>query len=509
MIEKGKRMSIIDKPIEGKELEAFFEEQIGDLKEQFVHFLSQFDKTDLFHKWRELIRHIDELYNITSLTTIEEDELLLRCNINILYEPRFGRVLEIVNNRYGSNVKNRFLKSCIMLSALNLAYAHHGQTWNCTRTLEEAFARCQAMRLYYVTMLLFIPKYCKGRKRVEFIDLLNFFQPMIDMCLVNIRTAYNALMVNHCIDNFKATPHKYGLAFNYDYNHLESEYLEPMRMTIVDVMQNMSDVEKSQLPKDGVKVLYGYEELMQGIALSSAVYDKYGLNEIDTFKQMVGLAEELKGYLRDNYAFIVPEEVFRELMKKYSKLNLICKCDGFDEMLNSRPAFFKFDGYYYSTVLLYQRYMVNEEQRLLEKKKKFQIDSGFVFEKEVKRVLEEFGYDVRCDVKRINRKEFDVVCVKDDCIYNFQCKNNSVGMSLQGEDWFGWTCSAIKRLNRYNEKELSKEDNREELLKQKIGLDTVKSFVISRFPVISKNPRIINFNGLRKFLFMMEKQRAV
>ena len=145
----------------------------------------------------------------------------------------------------------------------------------------------------------------------------------------------------------------------------------------------------------------------------------------------------------------------------------------------------------------------------MEKKKKFQIDSGFVFENEVKRVVEEFGYDVRCDVKRINRKEFDVVCVKDDCIYNFQCKNNSVGVSLQGEDWFRWTCSAIRRLNRYYEKELSKEDNREELLKQKIGLDTVKSFVISRFPVISNNPRIINFNGLRKFLFMMEMQRAV
>lgn len=502
-------MKIIDRPIEGKELEAFFGEQIGDLKDHFVHFLSQFDGTDLFHKWRELIRHIDELYNITSLTTIEEDEVLQRCSINILYEPRFGRVLEIVNNRYGYNVKNRFLKSCIMLSALNVAYAHHGQTWNCSRTLEEAFARCQAMRLYYVAMLMFVPKYCKGTKKVEFMDLLNIFQPMIDMCLVNIRTAYNALLVNHSIDDFKAKPHKYGLEFNYDYNHLESEYLEPMRMTIVDVMQNMSEDEKSRLPKPGTKVLYGYEELMHGIELSSTVYDKYGINELESFKQIVGLAGDLKDYLRDNYAFIVPEDVFQELINKYTKLDLVCKCDGFDEILNSRPAFFKYDGYYYSTVLLYQRYMVNEEQRLLEKKKKFQIDSGFVFEKEVKKVLAEFGYDVRCDVKRINRKEFDVVCVKDDCIYNFQCKNNSVSVSLQGGDWFRWTCSAIRRLNRYYEKELSKEDSREDLLKQRIGLDTVKSFVITRFPVISNNPRIINFNGLRKFLFMMEMQCAV
>lgn len=490
-------------------MDDYFEEQIKFLKEQFVQFLSQFDASDLFHKWRELIRHIDELYNITSLTTIEEDELLLRCNINIFYEPRFGRVLEIVNKRYGIDVKNRFLQSCIMLSALNMAYAHHGQTWNCSHTLEEAFARCQAMRLYYVTMLLFIPKYCKGTKKVEFMDLLNVFQPMIDMCLINIRTAYNALLVNNCMDDFKATPQIYGLKFNYDYNHLEGEYLEPMRMTIVDVMQNMTDDEKSRLPKAGAKVLYGYEELMQGIALSSAVYEKYGINELENFKQMVGLAGDLKDYLRDNYAFIVPEGVFRELIKKYSKLDLVDKCDDFDEMLNSRSAFFEYDGYYYSTVLLYQRYMVNEEQRLLEKKKKFQIDSGFVFEKEVKKVLAEFGYIVRCDVKRINRNEFDVVCVKDDCIYNFQCKNNSVGVSLQGKDWFRWSCSAIRRLNRYYEKELSKEDSRENLLKQTIGLDNVMSFVISRFPVISNNPRVINFNGLRKFLFMMEEKHAV
>lgn len=57
---------LIKNTIEGKELDSFFEKQIVDLEEEYVKFLSQFDATDLFHKWREFIRHIDELYNITS-----------------------------------------------------------------------------------------------------------------------------------------------------------------------------------------------------------------------------------------------------------------------------------------------------------------------------------------------------------------------------------------------------------------------------------------------------------
>ena len=235
--------------------------------------------------------------------------------------------------------------------------------------------------------------------------------------------------------------------------------------------------------------------------MTSAVYDKYGVNELPQFKEMQQLANILKTYIQDDYAFIVPEVDFNQLCAQYPHLVLWHDCEDYYDILNSRPAFFKFEKAYYSTVLLYQRYMINEIQRLLDKKKKFQVDSGFVFEAKVKPMLKCFGYDIK-DIKRIKRKEFDVVTVKDGCIYNFQCKNNFINVSQQGEGAFKKTYQSIRRLNKYYENALKKEDGRDYLLKEQLGIDQVKSFVISRFPVITRNERIINFNQLPARLAM-------
>lgn len=493
-------MQSINKVLEGKKLDEYFEGQIEFLKDKFVKFFFQFDATDLFHKWREFIRHVDELYNITDLITGEEADMLESCSIEICIDSRFGKVVEIIGHRYGKAVQSRFVKSCMMLSSLNYAYFKMGQYQNCFKNLREAIDRCQKMRLYYVTMLLFIPQYAKGSRKIEFLDLLNFFQPQIDMCLVNIRTAYNSLLINRSINDYKAIPNPFGFSFNFDYKHLEEDSLEPIRLSVAEVIESMSENERLKMPCFGVHELYGYDEMMEGIIVSSAAFDKYGLNELEVYKAMVGLAHDLKPFLNDNYVFIVPETVFVELRGKYSCLQLTCESDDFDDMLNARPAFFKFGNVYYSTVLLYQRYIVNMEQRLLEKKKKFQVDSGFAFERKIKDIMGVFGFTIMDCVKRIMRKEFDVVCVKDGCIYNFQCKNNFVSVSEQGENWFKDTCNAIRRLNRYYEKALEKEDKREYLLKDKLKIDTVRSYVISRYPVITRNPRVINYNQLVDWL---------
>ena len=493
-------VQLINKVLEGKELDEFFERQIVFLKDEFVAFISQFDATDLFHKWREFIRHMDELYNITDLITEEEADILESCSMEICKDPRFGQVVEIVGNRYGKAVQCRFVKSCVMLSSLNYAYIKMGQSQNCCNNLREAIGRCQDMRLYYVTMLLFVPQYAKGSRKIDFLDLLSFFQPQIDMCLVNIRTAYNSLLINRSINDYKAIPNPLGFSFNFDYKHLEEDSLEPIRLSVAEVIDGMTEDQRLKMPCFGVHELYGYDEIMEGIIVSSAAFDKYGLNELEDFKEMVGLAHDLKPFINDNYVFIVPVTAFVRLREKYPRLQLTCDSDDFDDMLNARPAFIQFGDVYYSTVLLYQRYMVNKEQRLLEKKKKFQVESGYAFERKIKEIVREFEFTVMDCVRRIMRKEFDVVCVKDGCIYNFQCKNNFVGVSGQGKDWFKDTCNAIRRLNRYYEKALEKEDKRDYLLKDKLKIDTVKSYVISRYPVITRNPRVINYNQLVNWL---------
>ena len=89
-----------------------------------------------------------------------------------------------------------------------------------------------------------------------------------------------------------------------------------------------------------------------------------------------------------------------------------------------------------------------------------------------------------------------MVCVKDGTIYNFQCKNNFVNVSTLGLKETTATCKRIRHLNGYYKAALRKEEGREHLLKGKLKINKVKHYVISRYPVISDNERVIPFNRL-------------
>ena len=102
------------------------------------------------------------------------------------------------------------------------------------------------------------------------------------------------------------------------------------------------------------------------------------------------------------------------------------------------------------------------------------------------------------DITRINRHEFDVVTVRDGVIWNVQCKNNFVDLASVEAD--------ARRFARYNsmlvrsyERALTKERNREYLLKLKLCSGAIQHLLVSRFPVISDNPRIIPFSRITSF----------
>jgi hypothetical protein len=86
-----------------------------------------------------------------------------------------------------------------------------------------------------------------------------------------------------------------------------------------------------------------------------------------------------------------------------------------------------------SNVNLLSRFLYAFKNIHLGSRRRFQIHAGFIFEDMVKRDLPAIGFQVT-DVKRINRKEFDVVTVHRDVIYNFQCKNNWIDLAKVESD---------------------------------------------------------------------------
>jgi hypothetical protein len=131
-----------------------------------------------------------------------------------------------------------------------------------------------------------------------------------------------------------------------------------------------------------------------------------------------------------------------------------------------------------SNVNLLSRFLYAFKDVRLGSRRPFRIHAGFIFEEMVARELTRFGFDVT-DIKRINRKEFDVVATSDGVIYNFQCKNNAIDLSNAESDRELFV-RYNRRLVRYYLRAIAKEERREHLLKSKLGLDAVRHFVIQQ-----------------------------
>lgn len=92
------------------------------------------------------------------------------------------------------------------------------------------------------------------------------------------------------------------------------------------------------------------------------------------------------------------------------------------------------------------------------------------------------------------------MCVKDGCIYNFQCKNNYINVQDIDTNRINIASRYHRMLARYYDKALEKEHDREHLLKRELGFDRIEHYVISRYPVITQNQRVVSYNILPVYL---------
>lgn len=159
-----------------------------------------------------------------------------------------------------------------------------------------------------------------------------------------------------------------------------------------------------------------------------------------------------------------------------------------------------------SNVNLLSRFLYAFKNVHLDSRRRFQIHAGFIFEDMVRRDLSGMGFQVT-DIKRINRKEFDVVATHSGTIYNFQCKNNWIDLS-KIEAKRALYVRYNRMLTNYYTRALAKEVKRECLLKAELGLERVEHYVVSRFPVITTDARIVNYNQLGKLSAVVDAGAA-
>lgn len=218
------------------DISRFFEKSIEYHLEVFKKELSQYEPYQLYKNFNLLVRSMDEFINIP----IElDDELELNTFLNLHFnifnannKGNFIRTISILGNRFDGGVAERFSKLAMMCYSLDSSYESNGMfeklgdSFRLYNT-KNAIVFFQSRRAYYVVMLNLIPKLSKGEKVIKYLDTLNFLQPIIDSCLINITTAYYNLILNHCILDYEIYSNGVVVKGNFEYNYLEGFFLSP------------------------------------------------------------------------------------------------------------------------------------------------------------------------------------------------------------------------------------------------------------------------------------------
>lgn len=475
----------------GKELEQFLKESSDELLLRLKKGLAPYDGVSLGLQWKDFYWKVEEFINLfEDLEPDDEDNIAESLVGDFFTCPEsLCKSLIRIKQLYGVDTAVRVLSLATLFSDTEI------------KTISDLYCYCKSRRLHFASMLYLIPMFAKGDKQINEDDMFKELPWCIEQVAVPVTTAFNAMLQSRCLPDFEARIKLDGRCeFSEGYTQLEDGYLEPVRMSECDLLEYSENLRKDLLQRPSSHKLFSREEFEVNLHNTSVYYADYGIEDNPLYQQIKKLADEVLFYLKDDYNIAIPENDFKIICGRYPSLKLFKEMSEFFEVTASRYPFFRIGDTYYSTILFFQRYIVNVIMESLKRKKKFQIDSGFIFEKKVINLMKEYGFVHRKTCKRIERKEFDVVCVKNGCIYNFQCKNNYINVQDIDTNRINVASRYHRMLARYYDKALEKEYGREHLLKEELGFDRIEHYVISRYPVITQNQRVISYNILPAYL---------
>jgi len=287
-------------------------------------------------------------------------------------------------------------------------------------------------------------------------------------------------------------------------------HLEPERASILDMTRHRPNHQDPQKREPvNPRLVLSAPELRNQLRQIRHAYAAFDLadSEYNMICMMISLFSR---HCRDDYYIELLPTLFNSMLRCQTLFDadwlrslMVNSSTDFAEATNGYEPFIECNGKMVSNVTLLLRFAYEFKNRHLESRRRFQIHAGFIFEDMVTTVLGEAGY-TNMGVTRINRKEFDVVTVKDGTIHNFQCKNNWIDITKVESDPDLYARYNRRLVSSYR-RALVKERKREKLLQDKLGIQRIHHYVVSRFPVITDANDILNFNKLAKVAPMLPK----
>lgn len=399
---------------------------------------------------------------------------------------------------YDGGIETRMLDTLSLVFGLVTGCQSHGYPL-VLPTVAHAVGYLHTRRRRMVSLLYVMPQLCNGTiKARTTVDLLPFLT-LTEMAAGPVINLSQMRMLAHLFDDYVVEADGVGCRGSRDVDLLDAGAIDPERVSVMDMVDHgvLGD-----MPDSGhldPRRLLSKAEVAHQIAMIEAAYAEFDLAGT-SFRPLCELVLPL---LRgdENHIITVPAEPFlaaadiiSNQWPDISRAAFVHDGDDYGVAINSHQPFVRIGDDLVGNVTLLTRFVYAWRDRVLNRKKRFQIRSGFIFEKKVRAALEPAGFVV-AEVKRIKRREFDVVTTKAGVIHNFQCKNTLLdGRLIEGEP--ARYARHNRNIVRAHRNAIAKERSREQLLKDQLGLAEIRHYVVTRFPVLCDDADIIPFAAL-------------
>lgn len=465
--------------------------------------LAPFEPKSTFEIWFSTLRGIEELINLPGEL---RGEPLLAEIVNLALQDMVGLVQALpsiktgLERRFSRLVAKRLLHTLMQLHAIARSFAAAQlPAARAMTTVGSAIGYLQSRRRHLLALVHTIPGTCRGSRRLHELDGLNQFLCLVETAGLATTSMHQNLMLAQVYPDFALDVDGVVVLASHSFNGLDSLFLEPERTAITE----MADVDCSGVQRVPVnrRLIFSKAELENNLALIAAAYAEFGLAET-SYGQLSVFIRGLVPLVVDEYFVRLPVKRFGELCDEQKlpdvlRQALVVAGSDYVDNTSTYAPFTRVGGDLITSITLLTRFANHWKNVCLNRVRRYQIRSGFIFEKSVKATLRDQGFHVT-EIKRVGRAEFDVVATRDGVIYNVQCKNNLVDLNRIEAD--------VRRFVRYNgsldriyRRALEKERAREQLLLGELGLTSIKHFVVSRFPVATQNPNVMAFGEISRF----------
>lgn len=493
--------------ITGDAAKAIINTQLAAHEGGIAQRLAGYDAASAVSTWHGAIRAVEEFINLPrfGLDDRRRRAWLLSAPMGHALEANSlaaQHVRSELQRLFGPAVAARFFHVMLHLSGFAIEWSNRGQDLGEGFNLDTVGAAVeflQARRRHFVSLLYLMPQVCQGTAELDPDDAFDVMLPLVEHCCISVTSWHQKAVLAEVHPDFALYSDGHGGHASHSWDPLEGDFLEPERASIMTMHAQRGDqiAPVTAEPVDP-RLIFSPAELRNNVRFIQAVYEGFGLND-DVFSALSRVIIAVARHCDDAYFINLDAQKFRAILAAQTAMPaaemerlLVNRPDGYAACTNAYEPFIMVGGRVVSNVVLLSRFLYAFKNVHLGSRRRFQIHAGFIFEDQVKADLVQAGFTVTA-IKRIARKEFDVVATYAGAIYNFQCKNNWVDLSTVERDRKRFA-RFNRGLVRYYRSALRKEAGREGLLTAELGLTSITHFVVSRFPVITDDRRILNHN---------------